>query len=81
MHSREQAEEALSILLSQIGNARIREMHSKKLKAYLGYLHKRIELADRIIAKEDWSKVDDHIQALAKLWDEQDAKCPPHNHL
>jgi hypothetical protein len=83
-HFKKPAEQALNILLAQIGNARVRNMHSKKIKAYISFLHKRLEIMERNQVKEcnriGWDEVDDHYKALAKLWDEEDVKCPPHKH-
>lgn len=72
------AEEALSILLAQIGNARIRKMWEDKVMGYMRLQEARNQILEARNKQLGWNDVDNHVQALAKLWDEEDIKCPPH---
>ena len=74
----EDAEEALSILLAQIGNARIRKMWQDKVMGYMRLQEARIQVLEARNKQLGWNDIDNHVQALAKLWDEEDIKCPPH---
>ena len=74
----EDAEEALSILLAQIGNARIRKMWERKVMDYMRLQEARNKVLEARNKELGWNDIDNHVQALAKLWNEEDIKCPPH---
>lgn len=77
-----EAQEALSILLAQIGNARIRKIHRAKIEGYLVMQEMKLkeyqkrELKD--VPTDDWKELQTHIEALAKVYNELDVTCPPH---
>ena len=80
----EEAQEALSILLAQIGNARIRKIHRAKIEGYLVMQEMKLKEYQKRELKDaptdDWKELQTHIEALAKVYNELDVTCPPHQH-
>ena len=79
-----EAQEALSILLAQIGNARIRKIHRAKIEGYLVMQEMKLKEYQKRELKDaptdDWKELQTHIEALAKVYNELDVTCPPHQH-
>jgi len=76
----EQALEALDILIAQQGNQRIRDMHKGTIRDYLVKQEARVQILDKYSKLWGWRDVDNHVEAMAKLWDEEDISHPPHRH-
>lgn len=78
-----QCKEVLSILLAQIGNARIRNMYKERLMDYLNRQEatiKQLGIKNHLLIHGTSLKYDDHVQAMADLYDKHDITCPPHIH-
>ena len=79
-----EAHEALRILLAQIGNYRIRTMHQAKIEGYLVMQEMKLKEYQKRELKDaptdDWKELQTHIEALAKVYNELDVTCPPHQH-
>jgi len=78
-----QCKEVLSILLAQIGNARIRNMYKERLMDYLNRQEatiKQLGIKNHLLLNGTSQKYDDHIQAMADLYDNHDIVSPPHQH-
>jgi hypothetical protein len=76
----EAALEALDILIAQQGNQRIRDMHKGTIRNYLVKQEAKIQILDKYSKLWGWKDVDNHVEAMAKLWDEEDISCPVHRH-
>lgn len=73
-----EALEALDILIAQQGNQRIRDMHKGKIRDYMVQQEARIQILDKYSKLWGWKDVDNHVEAMAKLWNEESIICPPH---
>ena len=71
---------ALDILIAQQGNQRIRDMHKGTIRDYLIKQEARLHVLAAHSNLWGWKDVDNHVEAMAKLWDEEDISSPPHRH-
>ena len=79
-----ECKEVLSILLAQIGNARIRNMYKGRLMDYLNHqeaIIRQLGIKNHLLLHGTSQKYDDHIQAMADLYDKHDIVSPPHQYI
>lgn len=79
-----ECKEVLLILLAQIGNARIRDMYKDRLMDYLNMQDAKVRqlgIRNHLLMNATKHQFDDHVQAMAELYDKHDITCPPHLHI
>lgn len=65
----EDAKDALSILLAQIGSHNVRKAHEGKIKGYLVMQERRLRTLERRAKTWGYDDETEHCLALAKMWD------------
>lgn len=66
----EDAREALHILIAQCGSPKVRNMHRAKIEGFMIMQEMKVKKLEELAENWGWNKSYDHIEALAKFWDE-----------